>query len=405
MSKVRRIRQYSKDDLQRALQAVDEGLMSLYQAAKQYNVPRTTLTMYNENRNRKGQMGPTLTFSSEEEQIMVLWVQDMYQKGLTLRRVDLLEAAQWILETFPREKKFKDNTPSNSWLRAFERRHPAITMYIQVEPTTNRNIVEKPILKCYEDVFLNLDTLEVFSDPSRVFKYNEIEFSLGFNLLSLFEANGKNSNRPDLVTTGLITSARGQLAFPMVVYPRSGTIPIDIAESVPLFYGIGNSTSGTITKQNFYNFVTKTFYKFLILNKKHFPVILFIDGTKPKVTLELWQACQKLNISLVAYNPSESLNNRKHAANISILTRHIKRKLSDASFQWKELNTGNCISEIHFSELIQTAIHHGISQELIISDWADFPFYKWILQRSTRMEEIEFVSADQEESTERLLPT
>ncbi|XP_058819951.1 uncharacterized protein LOC131682480 [Topomyia yanbarensis] len=403
MSKIRRIRQYSKDDLRLAIEAIDEGYVTLYQAAKKFNVPRTTLSNYNEDRDRKGQMGPTLTFTNEEEQLMVRWAKDMHHKGLTLRRSDLLEAAQWILETYPRERKPKDKAPSNSWLRAFERRHQ-ITSYLQVEAVSNQKSSEMSLLQCYEHVFQNLEYLEVFNNPSRVFKYNEVEFGLGLNLLSFFEANGESSSRPDLVTTALITSASGQLAFPMVVYPYSETIPFELVATVPLFYGYGNSASGTMTKQTFYNFITKTFYKFLVLNKVHFPVLLFIDGTKPNVSLEMWQACQKLEINVVAYNPSESLNNKKHTINITCLTKQVKRRLSDAFFRWKEINSDCNISEKHFAELLQPAIQHGISQELIIRDWAAFPFYQWILQCSIRMEEIEFVCADRnEENAEPVL--
>lgn len=108
-TKVRKIRQYSKENLLKAVDAVAQG-MSLIKAAKQFGVPRTTLTSYHEDRDRKGKLGPTLTFTDDEEQLMFNWIRDMRQKGLLCKSLELLEAARWMLDTYPRQGKQKDRT-------------------------------------------------------------------------------------------------------------------------------------------------------------------------------------------------------------------------------------------------------------------------------------------------------
>lgn len=391
-----KIRQYSRRDLKLALEALDRKELTLNKAARRFNVPRSTLTKFHENRNRNMRIGPTPTFTDQEERQMVEWVEDLRYSGMAVKRSDLLEAAQWILETYPRQTKIKDNAPSASWVRAFERRHPSVTSCLQVEPFGEDKPAAVPERECFEEVYQHLQALELFSEPGRLFKCNEIGFGFSFNIAQSFEKPANGTKRADLITAAFITSAAGRLAFPMIVYPYRGTIPLELAATVPLFYGCGNSATGMMTKDMFYNYVTKTFFKFLMLNRVKFPVILFVDGTKPNVSLELWKACRKLGIILMAFNPDESRNCKKHIAYATPLTRVVKGQLDDALLRWKDANSDRFISEMNFTELLYPAVQTSVTEELILRDWQAFSFYQWILKRRTRVEEIEFVSADLE---------
>ncbi|XP_021700941.1 uncharacterized protein LOC5564837 isoform X1 [Aedes aegypti] len=387
--KKRKVRQYTRESLFKAIDAVDQG-MSLFKAAATFGVPRTTLSSYYEDRNRQGKTGPTLTFTDAEEQLMVEWTRDVYQKGLFCRASELLEAARCILDDCPRTGKQKARNLSTSWVRAFYKRHPQVPTYLRVDMEESP---ELPQQKCFETVFQHLDCLDIFNDPSRVFKYNEIKFGLCSNFYN-YIAGDNASSKSELITTGVITSASGRLAFPSIIYPHDGTIPLELAATVPLFYGYGSSPKGTSTTTTFYNYVTKVFYKYLMLNKMPIPVVLFVDGTRPNVSFRLWQACRSLGIILVAFNPDESFNfNNKYFPSKTLLTTHIVEKLRDALAQWRESN-GNRISEMHFAELLQPVVHNLIPTDLIKSDWAKFTFYQWIQKRRSQVEDIEFVSAN-----------
>ncbi|KAL1401184.1 hypothetical protein pipiens_006815 [Culex pipiens pipiens] len=392
-----KIRQYSRRDLKLALEALDRRELTLNKAARRYNVPRSTLAKFHENRDRNVRIGPTPTFTAQEERQMVEWVEDLRHAGMAVKRSDLLEAAQWILETYPRQtKKIKDNSPSASWVRAFERRHPSVTACLQVEPFGEDKPAAVPERECFEEVYQHLQALDVFNEPGRLFKCNEIGFGFSFNIAQSFEKPVNGTKRADLITAAFITSAVGRLAFPMIVYPYRETIPLELAATVPLFYGCGNSATGMMTKDTFYNYVTKTFFKFLMLNRVKLPVILFVDGTRPNVSLDLWKACRKLGIILMAFNPDESRNCKKHIAYATPLTRVVKGQLDDALLRWKDANSDRFISEMNFTELLYPAVQSSVTEELILRDWQAFSFYQWILKRRTRVEEIEFVSADLE---------
>lgn len=107
MPRERKTRQYARENLFKALEAVDQGKMSLFKAAIHFGVPRSTLSSYNEDRDRKSKTGPALTFTDDEEQTMVEWTRDMFQKGLFCKSGELLETARWFLDNYPRKGKQK----------------------------------------------------------------------------------------------------------------------------------------------------------------------------------------------------------------------------------------------------------------------------------------------------------
>ncbi|KAL9692140.1 hypothetical protein quinque_000152 [Culex quinquefasciatus] len=353
-----KIRQYSRRDLKLALEALDRRELTLNKAARRYSVPRSTLAKFHEDRDRNVRIGPTPTFTAQEERQMVEWVEDLRHAGMAVKRSDLLEAAQWILETYPRQtKKIKDNSPSASWVRAFERRHPSVTACLQVEPFGE----DKPA---------------AVPEPNlgRLFKCNEIGFGFSFNIAQSFEKPVNGTKRADLITAAFITSAAGRLAFPMIVYPYRG-------DNSP---GVGRYGSAVLRmwQQCHRND-----------DQGH---ILQLYGTRPNVSLDLWKACRKLGIILMAFNPDESRNCKKHIAYATPLTRVVKGQLDDALLRWKDANSDRFISEMNFTELLYPAVQGSVTEELILRDWQAFSFYQWILKRRTRVEEIEFVSADLE---------
>ncbi|XP_055594018.1 uncharacterized protein LOC129745138 isoform X2 [Uranotaenia lowii] len=167
------LRKYKHQDMLNAVAAVDQGL-SLYMAAKTFKVPRSTLTGYYENRNRSSRSGHKLTFTNEEEKSLVAFVRDLRGRGMLMRRSDLAGAARWILETYPVNGVFRQNTLRSSWRTKFTARHPEINHFLYVEAL--QKTADIPASQCFEKVYQNINILEVFDCPERVFRYSEIKF-------------------------------------------------------------------------------------------------------------------------------------------------------------------------------------------------------------------------------------
>lgn len=98
-------------------------------------------------------------------------------------------------------------------------------------------------------------------------------------------------------------SASGLVIKPMTIYPYK-RIPEKVALSVPTGWGIGRSDTGWMTAAVFHDFIENVFYPGLMENNITLPVILFVDGHKTHVTIEVSELCRRLKIHLIALYPN-----------------------------------------------------------------------------------------------------
>nr|XP_012148650.1 PREDICTED: uncharacterized protein LOC105663577 [Megachile rotundata] len=64
-------------------------------------------------------------------------------------------------------------------------------------------------------------------------------------------------------------------------------IPSHIISLMPNEWGVGRSSSGWMTGQSFYEYITNVFYKWLLKKDIPLPVILFVDGHVSHLTFSL----------------------------------------------------------------------------------------------------------------------
>lgn len=151
----------------------------------------------------------------------------------------------------------------------------------------------------------------VIQDPTRVFNADES----GFNICPktnkvLAEKGSKNlyeiekSSAKENLTVLFTFSATGQVCNPFI-YPYK-RIPDRVTLTVPSGWGIGRSDSGWMTAAVFYDYTYSSdcFHQELTQNNIPFPVILFVDGHKTHITLEVSELCRSLQIHLIALYPN-----------------------------------------------------------------------------------------------------
>jgi len=64
-------------------------------------------------------LGPLPVLSDDEEQILVQWITDCYEKGLCQRKLGIQLSAKEFLTINKRKTPFKYNMPGNGWFQAF----------------------------------------------------------------------------------------------------------------------------------------------------------------------------------------------------------------------------------------------------------------------------------------------
>ena len=97
------------------------------------------------------------------------------------------------------------------------------------------------------------------------------------------------------VTVIFTFAASGKITPPMIIYSYK-RFPQNIRDSVPNEWGISISDNGWMTKEVFYEYISKVFYPYLKKNGTTFPIILFVDGHSTHQTLAVSRLCLKLEI-------------------------------------------------------------------------------------------------------------
>ncbi|XP_059157997.1 uncharacterized protein LOC131942254 [Physella acuta] len=114
-----------------AVDAVISGKMSQREAAKAYNIPRSTLRSHlpkHESYRHKfskppaGFKGKTI-LSKKEEKELVDFIVNMHRAGFGRTRQDLLYKVQDLLNKTERKTKFENNLPNEEWYTSFLERH------------------------------------------------------------------------------------------------------------------------------------------------------------------------------------------------------------------------------------------------------------------------------------------
>jgi helix-turn-helix, Psq domain./Tc5 transposase DNA-binding domain. len=171
---------YPEESMNLALEAMAAGL-SAKSAARQYGVPRTTLTDKFKGKTPPGRrMGPSPVLTDTEELQIVQWLLNMNSAGFPVTKNILVETVSKLIIQLGRQNSFKDNVPGRSWFKSFMKRHPNLSQRTPQNLTKSRGNVSKESLINWSqeiDKFLEEHSLkEVISQPDRVFNADEAAF-------------------------------------------------------------------------------------------------------------------------------------------------------------------------------------------------------------------------------------
>lgn len=288
-------RQYSQEDLNKALKFIENKEGSIRQAANIFNVPRSTLQFKTDNPNVKPKSGPDPLLSEAEERELCTFITDLAKQGFPMKKDDLLHCVQDFLKQNPRPNPFRNNKPGETWFKSFMKRNPNITFRTS-EGVTNASscVSEQDIRKWFSEInqyFVEHGLADVLKDPTRIFNADET----GFNICPksgkvLAEKGSRNVNQiektpaKENITVMLTFSTSSHVCYPMIIYPYK-RIPDKVTLSVPSGWGIGRSDSGWMTAAVFHDFIVNCFYKEILNKNIQRPVILFVDGHKTHIDI------------------------------------------------------------------------------------------------------------------------
>jgi hypothetical protein len=100
------------------------GFRSLAETSK---IPKSTLHRWISKQPSKAGAGRPAVMTSEEEGILVAALKFMAQCNMPWERKDVKIIIKEFLDDQGRPNQFKDNVPSDDWVRGFEKRHPELS--------------------------------------------------------------------------------------------------------------------------------------------------------------------------------------------------------------------------------------------------------------------------------------
>lgn len=89
----------------------------------------------------------------------------------------------------------------------------------------------------------------------------------------------------------------------MVIFPYK-KIPKAIVESVPENWTLGRSDSGWITSEVFYENMANHFIPYLKSSNITRPVVIFVDGHRSHLTIQVSQLCDDNGVILISLFPN-----------------------------------------------------------------------------------------------------
>lgn len=284
---------YTKDELKEAIKAVQNG-MSCAAASVQFKIPRITLLYKIKGKYSVDcKSGVDTVLTAEEETILSNWIIQVGKTGFPVTKDQLLDSVSLLVKTLNRKTNFTNGRPGRHWYEGFMRRHSHISERMTQNLTTNRaSVTEMSVRAWFNEIehYLNENNINI-SNSRQVFNADETAFFLSpkgkkalveKGMKTVYNSSG---NEKDCLTTIVVGNAAGELAPTMVMYPYE-RIPKHIILQMPEEWSAGKSENGWMTSESFFEYITNTFYPWLIHKSIPFPVLLYVDGHKSHLTLK-----------------------------------------------------------------------------------------------------------------------
>ncbi|KAJ8970998.1 hypothetical protein NQ317_012111 [Molorchus minor] len=244
---------------------------------------------------KKPGYGPCAYLTEDEENLLVDWILTCQRRGFPRRIEDLEKSVQNFLKEDGRKTPFSNSLPGKGWYRAFKKRHPQLCLRTTEAVTQASSCISED-----EKLTLVEYLMETKQTSCYALKTKKVIAARGTkNVYEVDQGLAKSA-----LTVMFTFCANGDLTPPMIIYPYKRKPPKEILETVPSTWGVGYSDNGWMKSSLFYEYIGNVFNPYLEENNVKKPVVLFVDGHKTHLTLQINQLCNDLKIILVALYPN-----------------------------------------------------------------------------------------------------
>ena len=362
----KKLKQWSDDSMIRAMEAVNSGEMGPNQAAREFDVPATTLKDRVSGRVKHGSKpGPASYLTEEEERELVDFLIQVARLGYGKTKQEILDILRKTLE-----KKKVDTSKFNGegWWVRFKERHPQLSLRTADPLSMSRaNSLSQATIDAYYNLLEEtLKENHLLDRESRIYKMDETGMPLSHKQPKCVaergarKVHGRASGDKSQITIVACANAAGSILPPMVIFKGERLNADYTKNQVPnTLYGM--SKQGWIDSGLFYLWFHELFLKNIPPTR---PVLLLLDGHSTHYTPEALREAQKEGVIIMCL-PS----NTTYAAqplDVSFFG-PLKKHWSSVCHSYVSENPGKVVTKYTFSGLFRQAWYKTISPGLIVA--------------------------------------
>lgn len=257
------------------------------------------------------------------------------------------------------------------------RRHPQLSIRTPEGVTkASAAVSEDDIRNWFQRVHDYLDKenqLDILNDPSRIFNGDESGFSFEPGSKRVIATKGRKNipivepgNAKQTVTVMYTFAADGTVVPPHVILPYK-RLSKELIQSFPGDWGIGTSDTGWMDTVNFTEYVKKVLYPTLLRNKTKLPILYFVDGHKSHMAFEAADACERLQIILIALSPNTTRITQP--ADVAVFG-PLKNSWTCVIDEMKAEDPSETVTMLNFGKLLQKANTIALKRTTIVMGFA-----------------------------------
>jgi len=350
--------QWSVDSMSEALKAVKIDGKGLRQAAREYDVPVTTLKRrVDDVVDLDAKPGPQTVLTKEEEKKLCKYCFDMCDMGYGLTVEDVKRIAYQIVNNSGRPHPFRDGRAGRDWYEGFLRRFPNITLRREevLSYMRAKNANEKVIEDFFAKLAAVLARLNLLSKPMLLYNADETGFSKVHKPRCKVLArrgqktvwritSGERGRTHTLLVCG---SASGHAIPPLIIFPQV-RIPESLKQGAPPGTMFATSPKGWINQEIF----SKWLDFFMSYAPRERPILIIYDGHASHLSIEVIEKARANDIHFLCL-PSHCTHVLQ-PLDVSVMS-SLKMHFNKACKQFLACNAGRVITETDLASLMGQA--------------------------------------------------
>ncbi|XP_052079009.1 uncharacterized protein LOC127717266 [Mytilus californianus] len=356
-------KQYLQESLDKAVGAVNSNKMSISKAAKEYGVPRTTISDHVNGKYDNHLNGPSKMLTDEEETSLINYVKYMSERGFPLTRRMLKAFVLSIVEKSGRKTLFNmDKGPSNKWINKLLNRHRELSEKLpEQQDKARRRMSNVTVVDQYFKLLSDtVDSLGLTNKPNQIFNCDESGFSgKEKSKEKVLTLKGSHSYQQKVMVHGHITvhmciGADGHVLPSFIIF--DDCLPHrNFKDGVPDTWLYGSSESGYMDTELFENWFDKVFLPFCGTRR---PVLLIFDNHDSHISIDLIEKAKANNIHIIGLPPHTT--HLLQPLDVAIFG-PLKEKVNQLAVTVGNLNKSATIGKAKFPALLSTAIDQTLS--------------------------------------------